>query len=165
MATNPELMMQEARAGDAATLGQLLELYRRYLTCSRACRSASGSRARSMPRTSCRRRFSKPIAISPSSRVRPRAVRRLAAADPGDEPGHAAPPVSWHPGPRRPPGARDRRTPSTSSSRPPRPRPDRGAVSPSQQAARANRPCCWPTHWPSCPTTTARSSSCATSKG
>src|SRR3954462_11436676 len=32
MATNPEVLLQEARAGDAATLGQLLEVYRRYLT-------------------------------------------------------------------------------------------------------------------------------------
>jgi RNA polymerase sigma-70 factor (ECF subfamily) len=32
MATDPEVMLQEARSGDAATLGQLLELYRRYLT-------------------------------------------------------------------------------------------------------------------------------------
>jgi RNA polymerase sigma-70 factor (ECF subfamily) len=32
MAANPEVMLQDARAGDAGTLGQLLELYRRYLT-------------------------------------------------------------------------------------------------------------------------------------
>src|SRR5260370_38247915 len=31
MTTNPEHLLQEARAGDAATLGRLLELYRRYL--------------------------------------------------------------------------------------------------------------------------------------
>src|SRR5437588_2203109 len=31
MTANPEHLLQEARAGDAATLGQLLELYRRYL--------------------------------------------------------------------------------------------------------------------------------------
>ena len=31
MTPNPELLLQEARTGDAETLGQLLELYRRYL--------------------------------------------------------------------------------------------------------------------------------------
>jgi RNA polymerase sigma-70 factor, ECF subfamily len=31
MAANPEQLLQEARAGDPATLGQLLEQYRRYL--------------------------------------------------------------------------------------------------------------------------------------
>ena len=31
MTPNPELLLQEARAGDADTLGRLLELYRRYL--------------------------------------------------------------------------------------------------------------------------------------
>jgi RNA polymerase sigma-70 factor (ECF subfamily) len=31
MTANPELLLQEARAGDAATLGRLLELYRHYL--------------------------------------------------------------------------------------------------------------------------------------
>jgi len=31
MTATPEHLLQEARAGDAATLGQLLELYRRYL--------------------------------------------------------------------------------------------------------------------------------------
>jgi RNA polymerase sigma-70 factor, ECF subfamily len=31
MTANPEQLLQEARAGDAAMLGQLLELYRRYL--------------------------------------------------------------------------------------------------------------------------------------
>jgi RNA polymerase sigma-70 factor (ECF subfamily) len=31
MPANPEQLLQEARAGDAATLGQLLEQYRRYL--------------------------------------------------------------------------------------------------------------------------------------
>ena len=31
MTTNPEQLLQEAQAGDAATLGRLLELYRRYL--------------------------------------------------------------------------------------------------------------------------------------
>src|SRR5690242_138825 len=31
MIADPELLLQEARAGDAATLGRLLELYRRYL--------------------------------------------------------------------------------------------------------------------------------------
>lgn len=32
MTADPELLLQEARAGDAATLGRLLELYRRYLS-------------------------------------------------------------------------------------------------------------------------------------
>src|SRR5205807_263120 len=32
MTTNPEHLLQEARAGDANTLGQLLEMYRRYLS-------------------------------------------------------------------------------------------------------------------------------------
>src|SRR5207237_3309306 len=31
MTAEPEHLLQEARGGDAATLGQLLELYRRYL--------------------------------------------------------------------------------------------------------------------------------------
>lgn len=31
MTVDPEVLLQEARAGDAATLGRLLELYRRYL--------------------------------------------------------------------------------------------------------------------------------------
>jgi RNA polymerase sigma-70 factor (ECF subfamily) len=31
VSVDPELLLQEAKAGDAATLGQLLELYRRYL--------------------------------------------------------------------------------------------------------------------------------------
>src|SRR3954462_1863633 len=31
MTPDPEQLLQEARAGDAATLGRLLELYRRYL--------------------------------------------------------------------------------------------------------------------------------------
>jgi RNA polymerase sigma-70 factor (ECF subfamily) len=31
MIADPEVLLQEARAGDAATLGRLLELYRRYL--------------------------------------------------------------------------------------------------------------------------------------
>jgi RNA polymerase sigma-70 factor (ECF subfamily) len=32
MTADPELLLQEARGGDAATVGRLLELYRRYLT-------------------------------------------------------------------------------------------------------------------------------------
>jgi RNA polymerase sigma-70 factor (ECF subfamily) len=32
LTANPEPLLQEARAGDGATLGRLLELYRRYLT-------------------------------------------------------------------------------------------------------------------------------------
>src|SRR5579864_124098 len=32
MTTDPEQLLHEAQAGDAATLGQLLEMYRRYLS-------------------------------------------------------------------------------------------------------------------------------------
>ena len=84
----PELLIHQARAGDAAALGRLLELYRNYLrllarsldrpgpaAAARPLRPGPGDVPRGPPR------------LPPVRRRRRARAGRLAAADPGPQPG------------------------------------------------------------------------------
>ena len=156
-----ELLLAQARAGDQAALGRLLELTAIISGCGPlADPPAAAGPAR------CLRPGPGDV---PEGAPRVRAVRRLggagagclAPADPGPDPGQPgqAPP---RPGARPAPAGIARRAagplePGDPGSNWPT-RSPRRAPTPSG----ASRPSCWPTPWPACPPTIARSSSCVT---
>ena len=167
MSENPEVLLHEAKAGDAATLGRLLETVP-------ALPGPAGPRAdRPAPpgQGRCVRPGSGNVPRSaPQLRRLPRRqrgrVRRLAAADPGRPTWPTCCAATSAPRGATCAWSAKSRTRFDQLLGPARPRPGRRRSR--RRASRpcaANRPCCWPTPWTSCRKTTARCSCCATSKG
>ena len=111
---SPDELLSQARAGSTDHLGELLELYRHYLGLLARHRNRAepaGEARRLGP--GARHAAGSASQFRQVPRIERNAVRLLAAADHGRQPGEPAAPLPGHPRPRCPPG--------TGAGRPPGP--------------------------------------------
>ena len=154
---SPDELLNQARSGSTEHLGQLLG------TLPPLPRSAGPHRDRAEPSGETRRLGPRARHALEAHRNFPRfrgvqrnAIRLLAAADHGGQPGEPPAPLPRHPRPRRPPGTRTGGPlgPVVAAAGP---GPGRtGAVRPASRRPAANKWSCWPTPWSSFPKITAK---------
>ena len=155
--SDPEQLLGLARAGDGPALGQLLELYRSYLALLARLQIGRRLQGKVDAADLVQETFLEAhLALRPVPGNQRGGVGGLAAANPGRAARQPGPPLLRHPAARRALERRAGRELDQSSRLLDQSLAAPGST-PSQRAAAASRPCCWPTPWASCPTTTARS--------
>ena len=149
----PGRLLEQARGGDEAARGELLELYRNYLRLVARSLIGGALRVKLEPSDLVQETFLKAHRDFGqfAGRGEPELVawlRQILVRQPG-QPGQAPPPPGARPPAPGVAGARCSSARARRSSRPWR----RSLGSPSEQAsAGASRRCSWPTPWISCPT-------------